>query len=57
MVEGTKLGCGRRSGEAEEEGEKKRAKNKEVETREERERKRRRDAKGVRRCMKGWKCR
>lgn len=56
VVEGTKHGCGRRSGMAEE-GEKKKMKNKKVATREDGERKRPRDAKGVRRCMKGWKCR
>lgn len=42
---------------AEEEREKKKTKDKEVATREDAERKRPRDAKGVRRCMKGWKCR
>lgn len=57
MVEGTKHGCGRRSEVAEEEGEKKKMKDKEVAMREDGERKRPRDAKGVRRCMKGWKCR
>lgn len=56
VVEGTKHGCGRRSEVAEEEGEKKKTKDKEA-TREDEERKRPRDAKGVRRCMKGWKCR
>lgn len=56
VVEGTKHGCGRRS-EVAEEGEKKKTKDKEVATREDGERKRPRDAKGVRRCMKGWKCR
>lgn len=57
VVEGTKHGCGRRSEVAEEEGEKKKTKDKEVATREDGARKRPRDAKGVRRCMKGWKCR
>lgn len=56
-VEGTKHGCGSRSEVAEEEGEKKKTKNKEVVTRKDEGRKRPRDAKGVRRCMKGWKCR
>ncbi|KMQ83682.1 hypothetical protein RF55_19349, partial [Lasius niger] len=50
MVEGMKRGCGRRNGEAEEEGEKKKTKDKEVATREERKKdtegKRSRDAKG-----------
>lgn len=56
-VEGTKHGCGSRSEVAEEEGEKKKTKDKEVATSKDEERKRPRDAKGVRRCMKGWKCR
>jgi len=56
-VEGTKHGCGSRSEVAEEEGEKKKTKNKEVITRKDEGRKRPRDAKGVRRCLKGWKCR
>lgn len=47
--------------EAEEEGEKKKVRDKEILRRARREREKEQtrpwDAKGVRRCMKGWKCR
>lgn len=62
VVEGTKRGCGRRR-RSEERQKKKKEKRRGRRTRKLRrargkgERKRPRDVKGVRRCMKGWKCR